>query len=188
MSHFSIKKIILYLGRINKKKGLDLLIKAFDTVIKHNNTKKEIHLVIAGPYEKKYYIKINNLIKDLKLDEYITFTGPLYDKLKWDAYNSCQIFCLPTHQENFGITIAESLSVGKPVITTNKTNIWKILNNYKAAFISNDDYRGLVKSLTKWNLLNRKEYNEMSKSSFKCFKENFYKDKVINDFKKIIKK
>ena len=182
------KKIILYLGRINKKKGLDLLIKAFDTMIKQNKGKKEIHLVIAGPYEKKYYIKINNLIKDLKLGRFISLTGPLYDKLKWDAFNSCHIFCLPTHQENFGITIVESLSVGKPVITTNKTNIWKIINNYNAAFISNDDYRGLVKSLTKWNLLNRKEYNEMSKSSFQCFKENFYKDKVINDFKKIIKK
>ena len=180
------KKIILYLGRIDKKKGLDLLIEAFNKIIKQKNNKSKVRLVITGPYETSYYKKIKYLIKSLKLEKFITFTGPLYNKLKWDTLNSCEIFCLPTHQENFGITIAESLSVGKPLITTNKTNIWKILNNYNAAFISNDDYPGLVKSLTKWNLLNRKEYNEMCKNSFQCFKENFYKDKVINDFKSIL--
>ena len=181
------KKIILYLGRIDKKKGLDLLIKAFDTVIKKNNDDKKIHLVIAGPYEKSFYIKMINLINDLKLDKFATFTGPLYNKLKWDAFNSCQIFCLPTHQENFGITIAESLSVGKPIITTNKTNIWKILKSYNAGFISNDDYNGLVKSLIKWNLLKKNEYKRMSKNSLKCFRENFYKDTVVKDFKRILK-
>ena len=127
-----------------------------------------------------------NLIKSLKLDKFITMMGPLYNKLKWDAFNSCDVFCLPTHQENFGITIAESLSVGKPVITTNKTNIWKILRNYKSGFTSNDDYNGLLKSLIKWNLLKTKEYKQMSKNSFKCFKENFYKDIVIKDFKRIL--
>jgi glycosyltransferase involved in cell wall biosynthesis len=163
------------------------LIKAFDTVIKKNNDDKKIHLVIAGPYEKSFYIKMINLINDLKLDKFATFTGPLYNKLKWDAFNSCQIFCLPTHQENFGITIAESLSVGKPIITTNKTNIWKILKSYNAGFISNDDYNGLVKSLIKWNLLKKNEYKRMSKNSLKCFRENFYKDTVVKDLKRILK-
>ena len=180
------KKIILYLGRIDKKKGLDLLIKAFAILIKKNDSNKEIHLVIAGPYEFFFYTKMINLIKSLKLDKFITMMGPLYNKLKWDAFNSCDVFCLPTHQENFGITIAESLSVGKPVITTNKTNIWKILRNYKSGFTSNDDYNGLLKSLIKWNLLKTKEYKQMSKNSFKCFKENFYKDIVIKDYKRIL--
>ena len=177
------KRILLYLGRIHQKKGLDILLKAF----KKFSFNKKLHLVIAGPYQKKYVHKIIQLIDILELKNHITFTGALYGKLKWDAYYASEIFCLPTHQENFGITIVESLSSKRPVITTNKTNIWKHIKNYKAGFVGNDNIAGSQKNIKKWLSLDKKEYDKMCVNSFKCFKQKFSVAAVKKDYTKILK-
>ena len=177
------KRILLYLGRIHQKKGLDILLKAF----KKFSFNKKLHLVIAGQKKKKYVHKIIQLIDILELKNHITFTGALYGKLKWDAYYASEIFCLPTHQENFGITIVESLSSKRPVITTNKTNIWKHIKNYKAGFVGNDNIAGLQKNIKKWLSLDKKEYDKMCVNSFKCFKQKFSVAAVKKDYTKILK-
>jgi len=183
-SYLKNKKIILYLGRIHEKKGLDLLLYAFERVIKFN---KKIHLVISGPHKNDFfYQKIINIIKELNIKDYITFTGPLYGKKKWDAFNACDIFCLPTHQENFGITISEALSSNKPVIITNKTNIWKIIRDSNSGFVSDDSIRGIKLSLKKWLLLNNKKYNKMCSASKICFNENFSEKKAKFELKNIL--
>ena len=101
-------------------------------------------------------------------------TGPLYNKLKWSAYKSCEVFCLPSHQENFGISIVEALSCGKPVLITNKVNIYKDIKKYKAGFISDDTELGTIKNLKQWLSFSKKEYKQMSINAFKCFKNNFH--------------
>jgi len=176
------KRILLYLGRIHEKKGLDLLLKAF----KKFSLNKEIHLVISGPHQKKYINNIKKLIDILNLKNHVTFTGPLYNKIKWDAYYASEIFCLPTHQENFGLTLAEAMSSKRPVITTNKTNIWKHIKNYKAGFVGDDNVISLQKKIQKWLSLNKKEYNVMCINSFKCFNQKFSKEAVKKDFNKIL--
>lgn len=183
-SYLKNKKILLYLGRIHEKKGLDLLLYAFKDVIKFN---KKIHLVISGPHKTDFfYQKIINIIKKLNIKNYITFTGPLYGKEKWDAFNACDIFCLPTHQENFGITISEALSSNKPVIITNKTNIWKIIRDSNSGFVSEDSIGGIKSSLKKWIMLDNKKYNKMCSASKTCFKENFSEEKVKFELKDIL--
>ena len=176
------KRIILYLGRIHEKKGLDLLLKAF----KKFSLNKEIHLVISGPPQKEYVSKIKKLIDILNLKNHVTFTGPLYNKLKWDAYYASEIFCLPTHQENFGLTLAESMASKRPVITTNKTNIWKYIKDYKAGFVGGDNVVSLQKNIQKWLSLNKKDYDVMCINAFKCFNQKFSKEAVKKDFNKIL--
>ncbi len=176
------KRILLYLGRIHEKKGLDLLLKSF----KKFSFNKDIHLVISGPYQKENISKIIRLIDILDLKNHITFTGPLYNKVKWDAYYASEIFCLPTHQENFGLTLAESMSSKRPVITTNKTNIWKYIKNYKAGFVGDDNVVSLEKNIQKWLSLDQKEYKQMCINSFKCFNQKFSKEAVKKDYNKIL--
>ena len=148
---------------------------------------KEIHLVISGPHQKEYMAKIIKLIEILDLKNHVTFTGPLYNKIKWDAYYASEVFCLPTHQENFGLTLAESLSSRRPVITTNKTNIWKYIKNYKAGFVGGDNVASLQKKINEWLSLSKKEYNKMCINSLKCFNREFSREAVKKDFNEILK-
>ena len=178
------KKIILYLGRIHEKKGIDNLIKAFQNIIKLDN---KLHLVISGPTQNNYK---NNLIEYCKkeyLTNKITFTEALFDKIKWDAYHSSKFYCLPSHQENFGITIAEALSCKIPVITTFNVNIWKEIKMYKAGFISQNNAEDLEKKLKKAVKLNTKEYNKLKKNSYNCFKKFFYSKNSTKNLLKLIK-
>ena len=176
------KKIILFFGRIDEKKGVDLLIKAFKRLHK---IRPNLHLVIAGPYQPKYvnFLKKTLLQKSDIIKNSITWTGALYDKLKWDTLNTCHFFCLPSHQENFGISIVEAMSCKKPVIITNKVNIYRAINKYKAGYVSNDDEEGIFLSLKKITNLNYVDYQRKSENAYHCYKKNFYS---INTSKKLI--
>ena len=109
----------------------------------------------------------------MKLDKLITFTGPIYGKAKWDIFKSCDVFCLPSHQENFGISVVEALSCHKPVLITNKVNIWREIKKAKAGLVSKDNIDGVVNNLKKWLLMSKSNYKTMSKNAFNCFDKNF---------------
>lgn len=105
---------LLFLGRIHPVKGIDLLLRAWAAVQQqHTNWQ----LVIAGPDEGGYLAKMQKLARELKLER-CEFVGALYGEKKWRAYQKADLYVLPTHTENFGITVAEALAAGTPVITT----------------------------------------------------------------------
>ena len=92
--------------------------------------------------------------------------------------NSCNIFCLPSHQENFGISVAEALMCSKPVLITNKVNIWREINKANAGFVNNDTIEGVTINLKKWISLNNNQYKKMSKNAYNCFNHNFNLEKT----------
>lgn len=109
------EKIILYLGRIHKIKGIDLLVKAFADLIKELDN---IGLVIVGP-DDGFLSTLKKQIKDLKISNRILFTGPLYERDKLRAYIDADVYVLPSVYETFGITVLEASACGTPIITTN---------------------------------------------------------------------
>lgn len=113
------QKIILYLGRIHKIKGLDLLAKAFTELPKEIDNVK---LVIAGP-DDGYLSALRRLIKELHIEEKVLFTGPLYEEEKLEAYVDADIYVLPSSYEIFGITILEACACGTPVVVTDRCGI-----------------------------------------------------------------
>ena len=179
------KKIILFFGRVHPKKGVDLLLEAFIKII---NQDSKIHLVIAGPYEKKYFEFLNQTyVRKLeKVRNSITWTGPIYNKLKWDTINSCSFFCLPSHQENFGISVTEALSCKKPVLITNKVNIYRDIKKYDSGLVCNDDLEGLILQLKKMINLSKAELSQMSKNAYYCYTNNFNIKKNIKKLVDII--
>lgn len=121
-------KHFLFLSRVHPKKGIDILI---DTVASLRDSK--IKITIAGNGEKIY---INQLIKytiEKNVSDIFNFVGPVYGEEKWSLFKSADVFILPTHSENFGIVVAESLLVGVPVITTKGTP-WEELNINKCGW------------------------------------------------------
>ncbi|HXG60970.1 MAG TPA: glycosyltransferase [Planctomycetota bacterium] len=106
--------LLLFLGRLHPKKGVDLLLQAWREV---QDTFPDWRLVIAGPDNDGYLATLQALARSLNLQR-IVFPGPLYGDEKLAAYREASLYVLPTHSENFGLTVAEALAAGTPVITT----------------------------------------------------------------------
>lgn len=118
------EKMILYLGRIHKIKGIDLLVKAFADLVKEL---KDVKLVIVGP-DDGFLQTLKKQIEDLKINDKILFTGPLYGKDKVKAYVDADVYVLPSVYEIFSVAVLEACACGTPVIVTNRCGIVNFVN------------------------------------------------------------
>ncbi|MGH9682876.1 MAG: glycosyltransferase [Candidatus Acidiferrales bacterium] len=118
-------KVVLFLGRLVSKKSPDLLIEAFAAWRRNSAGTAEAVLALAGPKEENdgYAGQLKQLAKKLDIAESVRMIGPLYDDAKWQAYRDADVFVLPSQNENFGNTAAESAACGTPVIVTNRCGI-----------------------------------------------------------------
>jgi glycosyltransferase involved in cell wall biosynthesis len=174
------KKIILFLGRVDRKKGIDLLIRAFAILYKNSD---QFVLLIAGSGDFDFTKELKNLSASLGISEKVIWMGMIHDELKWSTLYSSDIFCLPSHQENFGIAIVESLSAGLPVLISNKVNIYSEISEDKAGIIFENNLEGTLHALREWNKLSVKELLSFKQNAKKCFKRRFllkpYKSEIL---------
>ena len=108
------RRKLLFLGRIHPIKGVDLLLHAWRAV---GPSFPDWELVVAGPDNRGYLPRMKALAAELDLQR-VAFCGPLYGEEKLRAYREAELFVLPTHSENFGMTVAEALAAGTPAIAT----------------------------------------------------------------------
>lgn len=164
------KRILLFLSRIHEKKGCDLLIEAFAT---RASVDKSLHLVIAGPDYGEYAKTLKRRVSELGLESRVTWPGMLQGEMKWSVFRAAEVFCLPSHQENFGIAVAEALSAGLPVLISNKINIWREIELDQAGFISADTVDGVEQNLSRWLKLSCEEKKDMALRARGCFERRF---------------
>jgi glycosyltransferase involved in cell wall biosynthesis len=162
---------LLFLSRVHQKKGIDLLIGAYKTLLpKYPGMPK---LVVAGPgLDSNFGKEIQMLaINDPLLKDSIFFTGMLTGDAKWGAVYCCDAFVLPSHQENFGIAVVEALACGKPVLISDQVNIWPEING--GGIIGTDTLEGTKMIVEKWLNLELSERQIMAKAAKKVYLENF---------------
>jgi glycosyltransferase involved in cell wall biosynthesis len=173
------EKVILFLGRIHKIKGLDLLINAFADLTKKINN---VRIVIVGP-DDGYLSTINNLIASLGLESKILIPGFISVNDKIAAYVDADVYVLPSRYDIFPTTVLEACSFGTPIITTDQTGIRDLVNNnvgYVVPFDKNQLYNALFKILTDDRL--RYYFGERGK---KLVKEKYSWDKIVEQLEKI---
>jgi len=132
---------VLFLSRVEKKKGLINLLYAWEKIKPQN-----WRLQIAGPDQDGHLDEIKIISKNLKIDQYIDYLGYINDELKEKIFRQSDLFVLPSFSENFGIVVAEAMSFGLPVITTNKTP-WHDLNKFKCGWCIDIGIDSLVLAL-----------------------------------------
>lgn len=110
----AVERIVLSLGRIHPKKGLAQLVHAWSKVEARYSGWR---LRIVGPPELGHDNELRALAVSLGLTR-LSIEGPLYGEAKTAAYRDADVFALPTLNENFGLTVAEALAAGTPVIST----------------------------------------------------------------------
>ncbi|MEB3280971.1 MAG: glycosyltransferase [Lyngbya sp.] len=170
----SDKKWLLFLSRLHPKKGIDNLLYVWQSLI---NQFPNWHLIIAGPDLIGYRAKLESLTTQLGLTKQVTFTGMLSGELKIAALSQSNLFVLPTHSENFGIAIAESLAYGVPAITT-KGAPWKDLIEYHCGWWIDDHQKALKEALLEAMKLSDQERQDMG-SRGRIMVENKYSWSVI---------
>lgn len=168
-------KYILFLGRIDHKKGVDLLLQAYDKLLLLYDTTQVPQLVIAGPgMNSSYGMMLQNFTAEKpKLKAKVRFTGMLSGVDKWAALYGCEAFILPSHQENFGIAVVEALACGKPVLISSQVNIQAEILQEQAAIIGDDTIDGTFDMLYRWMSTNQGVRATMQERARICFQRHF---------------
>lgn len=177
---------ILFFSRIHQKKGLDLLVDAYNLILTNPAFKNQVipKLVIAGPgiesdYGQKIFQKVNQY-ENLKSSVY--FTGMMGGDLKWAVIYGCQAFALPSHQENFGIAVAEALACGKPVLISDQVNIWREIAFLRGGIVNSDNIRGTETMLYEWMNLTDHERVLMGQNAYRTYEKSFKIKPVVEKF------
>lgn len=161
------ERIVLYLGRIHKIKGIDVLVKAFANIDgKLNN----VRLVIVGP-DDGYLVELEALIKALGIDDNVLIPGPLYGVDKLGAYVDADVYVLPSRYETSPMTVLESVACGTPVILTDVCGIAEYFRDKTGLVVKTGSTAHLQEALVEL-LMNRekqKYFREECKSVIKQF-------------------
>ncbi len=178
------EEFALFLSRIDFKKGIEDLIYAWEYTIK---LKKLPKLLIAGPIDNIYAKKMINLVRSLGLSDQIIFSGMLDNNAKWGAFYLANIFILPSHQENYGIAVVESLACGCPVFITNKINIYPYILEGNCGIVFEDNVDELKKEILNWDFKNLKKRDAMSRSATKTYELKFNPENTARNYCSILK-
>lgn len=111
---------ILFLSRIDPKKGIDILIDALSRLARDG---REFDLILAGSGEQKYEERVKAMLHNAGLSTKTRMTGFVEGAEKAALFETADIFVLPSHDENFGIAVVEAMAAGIPVVISNKVNI-----------------------------------------------------------------
>ena len=146
------------------------MIKAYHKVKKELN----FNLFLAGS-ENIYKNKIRLMVKKYKLEEKVFLSKKILDNdLKYGAMIKSSAMILPSHSENFGVSLVESLSVCRPILISNKVNIYREINKYKSGIVFKNNLNGIIKGLISFNNLTDKELKLMSLNAIRCFDKKYH--------------
>jgi glycosyltransferase involved in cell wall biosynthesis len=177
------RRIVLFLGRIHEKKGCDLLIEAFAGVA---GADPRLHLVLAGPVDAALRERLERLAGRHALQQRVSWTGMLAADLKWGAYHAAEVFSLPSHQENFGVAVAEALGCGVPVLISDKVNIWREIVADGAGFAGADTRAGTAACLQQWLAAGPAVHARMRAQAQACFGRRFEVQQTVQRLLEII--
>jgi glycosyltransferase involved in cell wall biosynthesis len=164
----------LFLGRVAPKKGPDLLLCAIAALQAEGLwDPATMVLVLAGPAQGAYAAKLQRLAERLGITVSLHWTGMLQGDQKWGAFQSADAFVLPSHQENFGIAVAEALSCSTPVLLTHPVNIAADIATAGAGLVEHDTVAGITNLLRRWLALDPPARAAMATHARRCFLERY---------------
>ena len=178
------RSFLLFLGRIHPKKGCDLLIRAFAHC--QDEIPADLDLVIAGPDQIGLTADLKKLARQLGVGDRIHWPGMLKGEIKWGAFRSASAMILPSHQENFGIVVAESMACSTPVLISDKVNVWREVASAQAGLVEPDTLQGTINLIRRFNALSRAERTIMSKAAREGFLKHFAMQATASDFLQLI--
>lgn len=172
------KKHLVFLSRIHKKKGIDLLIKAIGVLKnEHKDVVNTWTIDVYGWDHENYLDEMKTLISDLHLEKEIIFKGPVFGEDKQKALATADAFILPSHGEGLPISVLEAWSWELPVIMTDKCNIPEGFEA-KAAIEITDDVESTAKGVLQLMTMSDENRIRMGKNGYDLVCREFTWDSV----------
>lgn len=131
----------LFLSRINRKKGLDRLIRAWKWV-------PQLTLIIAGNDDENYLAELKVLADSEGVADRLRFVGAVSDVHKWALYENAEMFVLPSYSENFGNVVAEAMAMSCPVVVTPDVGLARLVHEAGAGVVTPGEPRVLADAIT----------------------------------------
>lgn len=178
------KRLLLFLSRIHRKKGCDLLVRAFAAIAQAH---PDVHLVMAGPCADGWEADLRRMAEQLGVVTRITWTGMLAGDFKWGAFHAAEALVLPSHQENFGIAVAEALACGVPVLISDQVQIWREIVEDGAGFVERDSFAGTELLLRRWLELSPVKRRAMAALARPCFERRFESGMAVDKMMSIFR-
>ena len=177
------KQSYLYnVGRIDPKKGLELLLESFAKISKNH---RNLLLVITGTGIKKYVDEMKELAVKLKISDLVKFTGFVSEDAKLELFESAKLHIVTSHSDVHTTTAIESLAMGVPVVIT-KASDFPEIDEYEAGITVNSDSDSVCSAVEK--LLNDNEkLKKYSKNAKKLSDEKFLLKNKINEYESMFK-
>ncbi|MGB6432400.1 MAG: glycosyltransferase [Candidatus Acidiferrales bacterium] len=132
LQHLGNSPLVVYFGRIDFKKGLDLLARAFGAVARAN---RKARLVLAGPESPGYGAKVQAWLRDAGVLDRTTFLGPLQGSERVALLRRARLLALLSYSENFGNVVAEAMAAGAAVVISDRVNIWPEIARAEAGIV-----------------------------------------------------
>mgnify|MGYP006178023457 CR=1 FL=1 len=153
--------VFLYLGRINKDKGVTELVKAFNKIEKDN----DVLLIVVGPIEDK---KLIHLLKSNKKVLYFNFTTKPQD---W--FSLADILCIPSHREGFGTVVIEAASCGTPALCSKIYGLYDAIVEHRTGFFHKVNNINDIKKMMLYIIKNKKLVKKYGISAKKRVSKDF---------------
>ena len=174
---------LLFLSRIDKKKGLEILIESFKKI----QTKTEnLSLVIAGTGDEKYVKNIKTIVKNLDLDSYIKFTGYVTEQEKLELLKFSKFYVLTSHSDVHPIAVQDALAMGTPVLITKECDYPEI-STYEAGLEISPTVDSITNGISTM-LSDDVKLQNYSKNAKKLIKEKFLLESKISEYERMYEK
>jgi glycosyltransferase involved in cell wall biosynthesis len=164
------RRFMLFLGRIHRKKGCDMLIHSFVRLAAQD---PDLHLMMAGPDQQGWAAELQQIVAHAGLSGRVHWPGMLKGDVKWGAFFASEVFILPSHQENFGIAVAEAMSCGRPVLLADKVNIAPDIARAGAGLMELDTPEGTDNLVRRWIEMPAAERTAMGRRAREVFDEKY---------------
>jgi glycosyltransferase involved in cell wall biosynthesis len=164
------RRYLLFMARIHEKKGCDLLLEAFARV---SEGEPDLQLVMAGPDQVGLQARLQAQAQAHGIAERVYWPGMLTGDAKWGALRCCEAFVLPSHQENFGIAVAEALACGRPVLISNQVNIWPDIVEDHSGLVEEDSLAGTEQLLRRWLEMGDADRGGYVENAIPCFRKRY---------------
>lgn len=176
---------LLFLGRIHPKKGVDLLLQAWLSLAESTGSMPA--LVIAGPADNPELLQhLRAQAAGRPAGKDVIWAGMLEGDAKWGALRGAEALVLPSHQENFGLAVAEALAVGTPVLISNQVNIWREIVGDQAGLAEADTATGTEKLLATWSGFAPHQRAAMRQAAADSYARRFHIDAVARSFVEVV--
>jgi len=168
---------ILYLGRLNWKKGVDRLLSALAWI-------DQAELLIVGPDEDGWRKRLEKQAHTLGVAQRVTFMEPVSGREKWRLLDEATVLVLPSRSENFGIVVIEALARGLPVVVSRDVGVADVVAEHEAGLITDAEPQMLAEAIKK--LLDSAELRiAMGERGHRLVCDQFTWDSIANDMERV---